>query len=62
MASVESLQNAVRVLVGERQALHEGHASHDELEANRLQLVARQQQLSEALIDRYLPRADRDAA
>jgi len=62
MASVESLQNAVRMLVGERQALHERQAGHDELEANRLELVARQQQLSVALIDRYLPRADRDAA
>jgi len=62
MTSVESLQNAVRVLVAERQALHEGRAAHDELEANRLELVARQQQLSEALIARYLPRADRDAA
>ena len=49
MASVESLQNAVRMLVGERQALHERQAGH-------------QQQLSVALIDRYLPRADRDAA
>jgi hypothetical protein len=62
MANVESLQDAVRVLVAERQALHERRAVHDELEANRVELVARQQQLSEALIARHLPRADRDAA
>jgi CRP-like cAMP-binding protein len=62
MASVESLQDAVRVLVAERQALHERRAAHGELEANRVELVARQQQLSEALIARHLPRADRNAA
>jgi hypothetical protein len=56
MASVESLQAAVRLLVAERQALHERGAVHDQLEANRLQLVGRQQELSRALIDRYLSR------
>jgi len=56
MASVERLQADVRVLVAERQALHERGAVRDELEANRLQLVGRQQQLSRALIDRYRSR------
>jgi hypothetical protein len=61
MASVESLQNAVRVLVAERQALHESRAAHDELEANRLELVAPATALRSA--DRPTPpRADRDAA
>ena len=53
MASVESLQTALRVLVAERQALHQRDAVRDELEANRLQLVGRQQELSRALINRY---------
>jgi hypothetical protein len=48
MASVECLQEAVLVLVAARQALH----------AYSARLVSRQQQLSHALIDRYLRRAD----
>jgi hypothetical protein len=62
MASVECLQDALRVLVAERQALHEHDAGRDELESNRLELVGRQQQLSRALIARYQPGAGRDAA
>jgi hypothetical protein len=62
MASVECLQDALRVLVAKRQALHERDAGRDELESNRLGLVSRQQQLSRALIARYHPPAERNAA
>jgi hypothetical protein len=62
MASVECIQEAVRTLVAERQALHEHGAGRDELESNRLELAGRQRQLSHALIDRYLRGAVRHAA
>jgi hypothetical protein len=55
-ASVESLQDEVRTLVLERQALREHDAGRDELESNRLELALRQRQLSYALIDRYARR------
>lgn len=62
MAEVECLQEAVRALVAQRQALHDRDAGRDELETNRLELVSRQRQESLALIDRYLRRAEPDAA
>jgi hypothetical protein len=61
MSSVERLQEAVLTLVVQRQALHKRDAGRDELESNRLELACRQRQLSEALIDRYAGRAERDA-
>ena len=54
MASVERLQEAVRMLVAERQSLRERQADRKELESNRLELVARQQQFSQALIARCI--------
>jgi hypothetical protein len=62
MANVECIERTIRRLVAERQTLHEHDASRNELESNRLELVGRQQQLSYALIDRYLGRAAREAA
>jgi hypothetical protein len=61
MASVQCVQEAIRRLVGERQAVHARGADCDELESNRLELVRRQQGLSRALVNRSL-RVDRDAA
>jgi hypothetical protein len=62
MASTESLQDEIRTLVTERQALRERRAGRDELESNRLDLACRQRRLSHALIDQYLSRSERDAA
>lgn len=62
MTSVDSLHQAVRQLVAERQALHEREASRAELEANRLELVSRQQELSRALIEDHLRSAVGKAA
>jgi hypothetical protein len=54
MASVESLKEALRMLVAERQALRERDADRNDLESNRLELVDRQHQFSRAL-DRSFP-------
>src|SRR4029078_8640236 len=49
-------------LVAEDKRLQKPEPSSTELESNRLELVGRQQQLSRALIDRYLGGAARQAA
>lgn len=61
MASAEGLQEELRVLVAERQAMREREAGRDELESNRLELAQRQRQLSRALIHRHLRDAGRAA-
>jgi hypothetical protein len=61
MASVEGVQEELRVLVAERQAMREREAGRDELESNRLELARRQRQLSHALIGRHLRDAGRAA-
>jgi regulator of replication initiation timing len=55
--SVESLSERIRVVVRERQELRAAFAGRDELERNRLELVALQRRLSEALIARFSPAA-----
>jgi hypothetical protein len=62
MASVECLQDAIRELVAERQALRQRDAGEVELESNRRRLAARYRELSRALIDRHLHGAVRRAA
>lgn len=62
MASVECLQEAVRMLVADRQALREHGARSHELESNRLELARRHRDLSYALIERHLRPAARESA
>jgi hypothetical protein len=53
MTKVDCLQDALRALVVERQALREQNAGREALESNRVEVAHRQRQLSHALIDRY---------
>jgi hypothetical protein len=62
MTCAEHLQEQLRTLVAQRQALREREASRNELESNRLEIACRQRQLSEALIDLHLPHASGKAA
>jgi hypothetical protein len=52
---IESLERDIATLVAERQTLRAGGARADELERNRREIVARQHDLSEALIAIYAP-------
>jgi hypothetical protein len=62
MACAEHLQEKLRTLVAQRQALRECEASRNELESNRLEIACRQRQLSEALICLHLFHAEGKAA
>jgi hypothetical protein len=52
---VTKLERELASLVEERQGLRAGDAEPSELERNRREIVARQQELSEALISTYAP-------
>jgi hypothetical protein len=55
VVDVESLEEEVRQLVGERQRLRESGATPLELEHNRSRIVQAQLELGRALIRRHLP-------
>jgi hypothetical protein len=52
---IHDLERTLADLVQERQSLRAGGAAAPELERNRCEIVARQQELSEALISVYAP-------
>ena len=53
--TVETLQSRIAHLVAERQDLRAGQASEHVLEENRREIAHSQNELSHALIERYLP-------
>jgi hypothetical protein len=54
---VESLERDIAALVEQRQSLRASGAEQRQLERNRCEIVARQHELSEALISIYAPHA-----
>jgi hypothetical protein len=60
--AIQALEETIRALVAERQAMRTRGAGREELEANRLELARRQQQLSYALIGCHLPLPNHRAA
>jgi translation elongation factor EF-1beta len=59
---IHSLERDLAALVAERQTMRASGAEPFELERNRREIVARQQELSEALISIYAPRPTLAAA
>lgn len=55
--TVETLTAEISRIVAERQELRANAASFDALEENRRRLAAAQNELSQLLIDRHLPRS-----
>jgi hypothetical protein len=53
---IETLERTLAALVQQRQQLRAAGAPQPELERNRREIVARQQELSDALIAIYAPR------
>ena len=61
-AAIRALEEAIRALIIERQAMRARGAGRDELDANRVDLARRQHQLSYALIGRHFALPGRRAA
>ena len=53
--TVQTLNDRIAALVGERQRLRASQASPNQLEANRREIATRQHELSQALIALHLP-------
>ena len=62
LPNTERLQREIGMLVVERQELRSQGASAAVLERNRRDIAERQRLLAYALIDRYLPKAEKSAA